>query len=62
MLKEKQLDVLAKEVFIMHVGLSGEQIILIFFSLQKNTKEIHFLKKNPSAFTLLIFQAFSGNL
>lgn len=45
----------------MCVGLSEEQIILIFFSLPRAMKEIHFLKQISSVFTLLIFQPFCGN-
>lgn len=45
----------------MRAGLSEEQIILIL-SLPRATKETLFLKQVSYAFTLLIFQAFSGNL
>lgn len=44
MLKDKWLC-LIKEVFIMHVGLSEEQIVLIFF-FTKNNKRNTFSKAN----------------
>lgn len=46
MLKDKWLDVLVKEVFIMRVGLSEEEIVLIFFST-KGHKRNTFSKANP---------------
>lgn len=39
-LKDERLDILVKEVFIVHIGLSKEQIMPIFF-LSRSTEETH---------------------